>query len=301
MKLRDQMVFCFALCFLLIASKPSRSEPTWPTDPEHPGSAVYPFEVESRVLQLMGRRVNAFLPQNVDRPVPVVIFGHGQALDVQHYERTFVHLAGRGIGVLFPMYDTGFFDQNWRRMASDYNQLTRLAIEELSGQLDRNLVIYSGHSKGAYVALMAAGAPDRESVGSVVLFSPAGHDREYLARLPEDLPLSIIHGDNDRIINRSDLLTIYDRAPSLFKQLIDVASYPNLSADHFFILTRSSFAGGRTGVSGFHFEGVWKWIIGAVWDLEQGSLKLNTFLFGKEALTSGLEGLQHQAIRSWGE
>ena len=135
--------------------------PAQPTDPAHPGSAIAPYEVERADFVLDGRSVEVFLPKSATGPqkYPLIVFGHGQALGVEHYRRTLEHLARKGVVAIHPQFDTGFFDRNWRRMADDYNRLTAEALSRYANFIAADQIVYSGHSKGAYVALVAAGAP----------------------------------------------------------------------------------------------------------------------------------------------
>jgi hypothetical protein len=113
----------------------------------------------------------------------------------------------------------------------------------------------------------------------VVLFAPAGFDQQYLAQVPVDTPVTLIWGEEDTIIRESLVLDIYKGLPSRKKQYIRVGSYKGfrqaLPADHMFILTRSTFFGGRDGASSLHFHGAWKWLIGAAEDLRTGALSDN--------------------------
>jgi dienelactone hydrolase len=280
-----------------------------PTDPNHPGSEIYAYDVKEIKTNLLGRSVEVYLPVAKDatpsKRFPVIVFGHGQAITSSGYNLTFRHLARRGVAVVFPMYDKGFFDQEWRRMAQDFNLLTQETLKVYGDQLDNSQVIYSGHSKGAYVALMAAGAPSLKTssfaLNSVVLFAPAGFESEYLKNMDPNLPLSIIWGENDSVIKFSLQKDIFDKSQAKYKQLIKVKSYtqPALSADHFFILNEPTFLGGRQGLSSFHYHGVWKWLLGAVWDVEKGESAKNEFLYGEESLKSGQSGVVHDVERSW--
>jgi hypothetical protein len=126
--------------------------PKQPTDTNHPGSANYNFTSKQTSAQIDGRKVDIFIPveaRSRGLKVPVIIFGHGQAIDVAGYELTFKHLAQKGIAVIHPMFDNGFFDQDWRRMASDFNSLSQKALSQYADVIDDQKIIYAGHSKGA--------------------------------------------------------------------------------------------------------------------------------------------------------
>jgi dienelactone hydrolase len=291
-----------SILFISVVSSASEL-PSQPTDPDHPSSAEYPYTLKKESIQVKGRKVEIFLPLEafkLSEKVPVVVFGHGQAIDVEGYELTFEHLARKGVAVIHPKYDTGFFDQNWRRMASDFNELAAMSIEKYSDYIDPRKVIYSGHSKGGYVALVAAGHPDLQNqVGSVILFAPAGFDSQYLNNINPQIPVTLIWSDRDTVIKKSLITEIYSKLPSNFKQMIDVKSYSTLPADHFFPLSKSYFFGGHNGASAYHYFATWKWLIGAAWDLQNNEGLKNTYIYGEETSSSGIKGLQHQITRNW--
>lgn len=273
--------------------------PSQPTEPSHPGSAAYSYEVEVQSLQIQGRQVDVFLPKGA-KAAPVVVYGHGQAIGLDGYDATFTHLARKGVAVIFPQFDNGFFDQDWRRMARDFNQLTAATLEKYPEQMDSRQVVFAGHSKGAYIALMAAGDAQKPAgLNGVVLFAPAGFDAEYLQRMEPSLPVSVIWGEGDSVIKRSAQQEIYNRLPSQHKQLIVVKGYPGLKADHYFPMNKSYFFGGRNGISAFHFHGAWKWMMGAVLDAQGGRSITNPYLYGEEAASSGDSSIRHSVTRSW--
>ncbi len=270
--------------------------PSQPTESAHPGSADYKYQVKKERFQVDGRSVDVFLPVSSAAGAggfPLIAFGHGQAIDVQGYEKTFEHLAKKGVVVIHPGFDNGFFDQDWRRMASDFNRQVGATLRRYGNLIDAGNIVYSGHSKGAYVALMAAGAPnlatERISPTAVVLFAPAGFDGEYLRNLDPGMAVTLIYSDSDTVIQQSLISDIYSRLNVEFKQWITVQSYQNLKADHFYPLSKSYFFGGRNGVSAYHYHGMWKWLLGAVWN--------NSYLYGDDAISSGVEGLLHKVQR----
>jgi subtilisin family serine protease/dienelactone hydrolase len=287
--------------FQLLAA--ARELPTQPGDPVHPGSDSYTYGVKRLDFQLNGRKMNVFLPVGESQKFPVIVYGHGQALDVDAYDATFEHLAKKGIAVIFPGFDTGFFDRDWRRMAADFNRLTEEAFKRHENFLDADQIVYSGHSKGGYIALMAAGAPNlnaKLAPKSIVLFAPAGFDAEYIKRVNINIPVSIIWGESDSIIKRTTVDEIYNLLPSKYKQFIEPLNYPNsnLKADHFFMMNRSYFFGGFEGTSALHYYGAWKWLIGAVLDLKTGARIDNVYLYGDQASSSGWSDFQHKVNRS---
>ncbi len=290
----------FFTAFLTSLFVAAQELPSQPIEQEHPGSNHYEYDVEIQSLKVDGRQVDVFLPKgNQLGSFPVIVFGHGQAIKVSAYADSFKHFAKKGVAVIHPNYDSGFFDQNWERMASDYNELTHKTIQKFEQRLDRSNITYSGHSKGGYVALMAAGtsvSPVRPS--SLVLFAPADFNSSYLSSLDINVPLTLIWGENDSIIGRDKIQQIYNQAPSLRKQFIEVKSYSSLSADHYLPMTKSSFFGGHDGANAFHYHGMWKWLIGASQDVTNKSNQTNTYIYGSEAYTSGA-GFKHAVQRSW--
>mgnify|MGYP000317112158 CR=1 FL=1 len=281
--------------------------PAQPTDPAHPGSAIAPYEVERADFVLDGRSVEVFLPKSATGPqkYPLIVFGHGQALGVEHYRRTLEHLARKGVVAIHPQFDTGFFDRNWRRMADDYNRLTAEALSRYANFIAADQIVYSGHSKGAYVALVAAGAPSRSAnpPKALILFEPAGYDAEYIQQMDVKTPVTLTWADGDTITPATLIHEIYEKLPTQYKQLIQVSSYaatePELVADHFFMLTKSSVVGGRTGVSPFHYFGGWKWLLGSAWDLQSGGGLTNAYVYGAETDSTGISILKHHVLKSW--
>jgi len=288
------------LSLLVLSAFSSAADlPTQPTEPAHPGSAIYEFQAQKTSFEANGRQVDVFLPEGKAN-APVVVYGHGQAIGLDGYEATFIHLARKGVAVIFPEFDNGFFDQDWRRMAKDYNDLVAAALAKYPQQMDPRRIVFSGHSKGAYIALMAAGDANKPAgLSGVVLFAPAGFDGEYLNRMEPLLPVTIVWGEADSVIKRSLQKDIYSKLPSRHKQLIEVKNYASLRADHYFPMNKAYFFGGRNGVSPFHFHGGWKWILGAALDGEGGRSLTNPYVYGAETATSGLPNVSHKLTRSW--
>ncbi len=281
------------LCHFVFAQVPIQ-----PQNPDHPSSAFYTYSVSKESLQIGDRKVDVFLPLEARQrgeKVPVVVFGHGQAIDVKGYELSFEHLAKKGVAVIHPMYETGFFDQNWRRMASDFIALADTVIQQKSDVLDSKQVVFSGHSKGAYVALVASGHPRldtaRFGLKSVVLFAPAGYDADYLAKIRSDVPVTLTWSDKDTVIKKQLIIDIYEKLQVTNKQWIEVKSYSTLEADHFYPLSKSFVFGGKNGVSAFHYYAVWKWLMGASFE--------NEYLYGSETATTGVEGLFHAITKNY--
>lgn len=283
------------------------SLPSVPTDPAHPGSKVYSYGFEQKSSSCLGRSTDIFLPspRPQNEKFPLVVFGHGQALGLEAYQGTLEHLAKKGIVALFPKYDTGFFDQQWTRMGSDYVMFADCVAAQL-GMVDAGKVIYAGHSKGAYVAGIAAGLASgihsKFAPKEIILFEPAGSDLSSLATIAPETALTVVFSDGDTIVAPEISETIFQNARSARKQLIHLKSYsdtqPSLRPDHFWPLTESTiFGGGPEGP--FHYYGSWKWLVAAARDLEQGGRFEEPYLYGALALDKGLPGHQDQVKRNW--
>ncbi len=271
-----------------------------PADTSHPGNETAVLSFERFEIKELGRTSPLYLPKRTDgKKVPLVVFGHGQALNETHYDKTLEHLAKKGVAALFPKFDDGFFDQNWRRMADDWNAITKAALKEYGIRVDAKHVVYSGHSKGGYVGLMAMGAPSQPAVDSGVFFAPAGYDSEYLQNLEDDVEVTLVWGEKDSVIEKSAVMEIYNALTVENKQFIEVLSYNNREADHYFPQNKSTFFGGKNGVSAFHHHGVWQWLVAAAWDVENGGDALQPYLYGEKAGVSGQPGLKHKVQRSW--
>lgn len=293
-----------ALLSGLLSAAPAKAVPLPgpPADARHPGHPGALFALTEHAFECQGRKVWAFLPEGVRGAVPVVSYGHGQALDLEAYRKTLEHLAKKGIAAVFPMYDTGFFDQDWPRMGRDFLTLTRCAIARFEGRMDDRRVIFSGHSKGAYVASIAAGlaggtaggVPGGVAPRALVLFGTAGSDSTTLSRIPRGTATTVVVADSDRIVDRAHSERVFRESGSAWRQLIELRSYegttPRLAADHFWPLTRrTTFGGGPEGP--LHFHGSWKWLVAAAWDLSDGAAFDQPFLYGAAAADKGAPGL----------
>ncbi len=297
------MILSLLLSLILHAPAQAQNLPRQPELPQHPSSADYDYDLKKESWTENGRKMDLYLPVSKSgqkKLFPVVVFGHGQATDVTGYDLSFQHLAKKGIAVLHPMYDSGFFDQKWRRMADDFNQLTLAALKKFPDQLNPRELIFSGHSKGGYIALMAAGAPSHNTLEmraqKVILFAPAGFDAEYLKNMDINTPVTLVYSDSDTIIKRPAMNDLYAKLNSRFKQFIEVVSYPELKADHFYPLSKSFFFGGTDGVSAHHFYASWKYLVSAGNEVKNGSPLKDPYLYGDQALDTGVSGLQHKRL-----
>lgn len=300
-------LFCLIGLFALNAG--AENLPAQPTEASHPGSAVYSYQLRKEILKVSGRNVELYLPKEAmerKEKITLIVFGTGQAMGSDSYISTFEHLARKGVAVAFPEYSTGFFDQEWRRMGEDYARMAQAVVRQFPESFDPRQVIYSGHSKGAYVASVAAGSTGARQGGgpaAVVLFNPAGYDAEWLRQVDAKVPVTVIWSDADTVVKEQISKDIYEKIAAEKKQYIRVSSYrgttPEIAADHFFVANKKSFFGGRDGISPLHFFGAWKWLLGAAWDVQAGARGENPYLYGPEAATSGLSRINHTIQRSW--
>lgn len=301
------LLFFLALSLMTFSTQVSAVElPAQPSEENHPGSPVYGFSVQEESINIQGRRVSVYLPRELMQTtsmVPAIVFGHGQAMGAEYYVETFRHLAGKGFAVVFPEYSNGFFDQNWRRMANDYQAQVAGVLERFAA-IDATKLIYSGHSKGAYVASIAAGLPSSGvSPAAVILFNAAGFDRSAVGGMNNQVVLTVVWSESDTIVEESFSRNIFDSANVDRKQFILVKDYaatsPSLPADHFFIANKRGFFGGRDGISPFHYHGAWKWLIGAARDLINRSPASDPYAYGNEAAKTGLPNFSHELERNW--
>lgn len=300
MRLQMKLFFIFSL-FCCLSS--AQSLPTAPTDSSHPGSKIYNFSFEKQKVTCLGRNVDVFLPvaKTGSMRFPVVVFGHGQALSLNNYQATFEHLAQKGVAVVFPQYSNGFFDQDWTRMGRDYIQMADCATKSFSQKLNTEEIVFSGHSKGAYVASVAAGLIEGANVPfslkATVLFAPAGFDQKTLPSVPQDSSLTVVFSDSDTIVEKKFSDEIFSKSAAGKKQFIFFKSYGSaLKADHFWPLTKgSAFGGGNE--SAFHYYGLWKWLVAAAEDVNSGSPFNNPYLYGELATDKGQAGLQDDIRR----
>jgi hypothetical protein len=297
------MKMFFSVLFLASSAFANLSLPTAPSEAQHPGSKIYSItEIVETSLTCQGRKVTVIRPKENGLDLPVIAYGHGQAMTLDNDKATFQHLAKKGFVAIYPTYSTGFFDQNWQRMANDYIQQVDCAIDQ-TPSASRNKIIYSGYSKGGYVAAIAigksfsSGAKYKPSVGW--FFSPAGVDKQALKALPVDISINVVKAEADNTVKPELAEQIYANSAVNKKQLITLKSYkttnPSLTADHFWSLSKGSAFGGK-GESAFHYYGLWKWLAGAAEDLKQGSRFTNEYAYGMKAIDKGVPGLMDDRL-----
>ena len=273
--------------------------PAAPTNAAHPGSKIYSYQYDEKSMSCASRQVTLYLPRPhvAGETFPVVIYGHGQALDLDAYRGTFEHLAGKGVAVIFPTYDTGFFDQDWTRMGRDYVSVAACVIQ-LNASIAADQTVFSGHSKGAYVASVAAGLAEKESLAirprTLVLFESAGVDKASIGAVLPSTSSIVIYADRDKTVDRQISEDIFNSVRSFVKRFIFVKSYTTetaspLLADHFFPLTKGSFFGGGNE-SALHYYGAWKWLVAAAEDLRSGGGFTNEYVYGAKTADKGVSG-----------
>jgi apolipoprotein D and lipocalin family protein len=284
---------------------PAASTPGIPKEAGHPGNKDYTYGVEKRSLTCSGRKVDVLLPvstNSVER-FPAVVYGHGQAMGLEHYEGTMEHLAKKGVAAIFPTYDTGFFDQDWPRMGRDYATLTDCALKQAGARINRDQLIFSGHSKGAYIASIAAGIAVKENLGvrakSLVLFHLAGYDAATAVHIEPSTAATVIFSEPDTVVKRDLSDSFYQAVKSQKKQFILVRSYSGGPvADHYWPQTKGNmFGGGPEGA--LHYYGSWKWLVGAALDLRDGGTFANPYMYGAETGNKGIPGVADQVTRNW--
>lgn len=280
-----------------------------PQDSNHPGSMVYELDYQKKTLSCEGQRdVVAFLPSVFDESTtPTIVFGHGQALNLSHYEESFKHFAKKGVALIFPDYSTGFFDQDWERMAKDYVDQTHCVLEKEG--LNKNLLVFSGHSKGAYVSAVATGVSYRDNLAakpkSLVALNPAGFDASVLPFVPNSVEMTVVFSDQDRIVDKEISESLYEFSSSLKKQFILLKSYPKtpsndeVEAIHMWPLNRPFLLFGGGPIGPFHYYGMWKWLLGAAEDVSLGGEGVNAYLYGPFAGDKGPVDLKDDIVKSW--
>jgi pimeloyl-ACP methyl ester carboxylesterase len=296
------------LAFIFSLSTFAIPLPARPRDPAHPSSAFYPYSVESTSVSFENRQITIYFPKakpGLPPPVgkfPVVVFGHGHWVPLLAYEDTFIHLAGKGIATIFVSYDTSPWDEDYERMARDYVRQVDFVLRKYALSLDNQKVIFSGHSNGSFVALMAAGLPAQEQIfvpQSLVLFAVADAKPAYLARVNPRTVVSIIVGEDD--------VELAELAPKIYaglsvsrKQLILAKSYhmtdPPVSADHGFVRTLD-WTGHR--LTPLHYFGSWKYLVGAAQDLLAGGPVKNPYVYGNQTASTGLPGFLFDIKKNW--
>jgi len=105
------------------------------------------------------------------------------------------------------------------RMGGDFASLTASALNKFP-VLDRKAVVYTGHSKGGFVAGVAAGLEPAPAPGAIVLIQPAGQLESSWSQLPKLAPLTLIYSDADDFIDQELVWGMYESAPFIFMEFL---------------------------------------------------------------------------------
>jgi alpha/beta superfamily hydrolase len=292
--------FLIVSVFLFSLHSQAMNLPVQPEAVDHPGSNSYRFSFRENKFDCLGRESRLVIPINQTLST-MVVFGHGQALDFEAYKETFFHLAKKGIVVLYPQYDRGFFDRQWIRMASDYNAIINCALKNLPQDLQIEFVVYSGHSKGAYVASIAASLESNQA-SSLLLLNSADIDEKSWSSVPSLIPVTIVTSDRDKVISDSVSKKLYEFSRSKKKQLIKLKSYTAnerllLEADHFWPLSKKRIVGGRE-VNAFHYFGLWKWLTAIALSPFEPE-RFSSYIYGDLASGKGVLDIRDDIIRNF--
>ena len=282
MKIGVKLFISFILPYLIVMN--CFALPSAPTDISHPGfvPTISRGGLEVKKVNYGGRDSFLYLPTNKTN-LPLIVFGHGQALDESNYLELYKALVAQGFAVFHPQYDKGFFDQDWHRMGQDYAGYTIRLLKDYGNRINDEKVLFLGHSKGGYIGIMALSWLGLSKSAwwpkASLFFSPAGYEKEAVSFIEQNQSISIVWPLSDRIIKKDLIKEIYGALPVKRKQVIQIKSYRERDAGHFFVLTKRTIFGGHNGVGPYHYYGVLPWVHGAVND--------NDYLYGDEALESG--------------
>ena len=126
----------FFFFILAISSSALAQElPGPPSSPDHPGSKIYSYTVERRDVRCDGRDVAVFYPREISaKELPLLVYGHGQALGVEHYEQTLRHLAA-ALDVADLDVSGGHIDDAFERLLSLFARADKDARETIRTRL----------------------------------------------------------------------------------------------------------------------------------------------------------------------
>ena len=146
-------------------------------------------------------RLNAFLPETLDGPVPAVIALHGAGGNISGMERYAVMLAAEGFGVyLLHYFDrTGVEPADLQSMKSNFPLWMKtlwdaISFVETQPHVDRERIALLGFSLGAYLSLANSAIDPR--VKAVVEFF-GGMPKEMKLFMRRLCPVLILHGEAD--------------------------------------------------------------------------------------------------------
>lgn len=219
--------------------------PTQSTDPNHPGSSVYPFS-SFKVTTFKtkdGKDVRVWTPTGLTQKRPLVVWGGGKSLgNVANYQAMFEHLVKKGLVVAQVQFEGGFFDTDFVKFARWFNQAT---IEVLGREplADAGQITYAGHSLGAQVATIATGLatgddptnkiPDPRALVLHAFDNSCGPNcsgsltdpaKGYAKKIAQSVHTTILEYDDDTIAGPSKgyAQAMYTALPSVRKQWVRV-------------------------------------------------------------------------------
>lgn len=277
-----------------------------PDDPAHPSSPIYGYGSKRVVKKFKNRNVSIYFPIHHGEKIKnatTIIFGHGKLAPRFTYEKMFRHLNGKGIAVVYPQYEKWALDSRYSRMAKDFADLSQFALETESQYLNDEKLVFSGHSNGAFIALLSAGMPQSErkiNAKSLVLFALPGWREASLKRLDPELNVSIISGDNDKKTPFKLGQKIYEKIKTYRKQHIILKSFnthdSSFLADHGAARTYS-WTGPRINI--LHYHGYWQYLSSAALALDNPSSGVAEYLYGSKAFGTFCPDYKHIIHRSW--
>lgn len=290
------------LTLILFSASAARAEaiPNAPSEPENPGSLVYPYRDFTEIqIPFEGRSGTLYLPRSSEpQKWPLLAFGHGYNTAEFTYRETFEHLARKGVAVAFVPYESAG-RRDFLKMARDYNRFVAAVVKKYPKLFDSKNVAFSGHSDGASVAYLAAAAPAEPdpnwiTPANVIAFAISKNLPAEFKTIPANVPCTLVVGEDDTEDPSSFSKAVL---PNLGckKQMIILRSYKTgfserLIADHGSI-RNVGWWGSQT--SALHYYGYWKFMYGAALDAAEGGPGTNKWLFGPEAAETGSSRLRH--------
>jgi pimeloyl-ACP methyl ester carboxylesterase len=235
-----------------------------------PASLAGTSSFKQDTVQCGDHSVVVFLPLDDSamprESAPVVVFGHGWLLSLQHYQSTLQELAKAGIVVIFPSFGSNWLRADHFEMAHQYLSQTICVLVRYRKSVDFQRITFAGHSLGAKVAaLAAAGASEagREFPQNLLLLETAlGGDEENFARefakLSPKVAVLVVHAKGDSIARQSESQLVYDTAPGLKKELLNLES---TNVGHDWPMTNYFLMGLWGGLVGpLHTMYLWPWL-----------------------------------------
>jgi hypothetical protein len=234
--------------------------PPQPTDPDNPGSGVYPYEkftVDTH--QVWHFRFFAIYPTTVTYLIPegavlldgfpIVVISGGKFLGhPTAYVKLLQHICRKGYIVMVVDTDTGPLDCQHSRMAEEFLEAVRQTLVKKIGGRAANppKIAWWGHSMGAKVQALAAQMTSNKFYlqPTAVIANNFSNDKgqfcddDAVAKagsIPREIWYTIITGSADTIAGEDpSKLYLALNPKQAFRQLIQVNSYQqdNLQADH---------------------------------------------------------------------